>query len=116
MSQTIHELIRNARIQQNLSIQTLSKLSGVSASHISRIERRTRNPSLKTLRKLAPFLQIDYYTLIKSANFSEDREEMQLDIEELFRSNLLFFQGKPIDEEVKQKILEMLYEKDKKKD
>lgn len=53
------DMFRDLRIEKGLSIQKLSALSGVSASHISRIESGKRNPSKKTLSKIAPHLSVE---------------------------------------------------------
>ncbi|MDH5695953.1 MAG: helix-turn-helix domain-containing protein [Dehalococcoidia bacterium] len=47
------ELVRQRRVIQSLTLQELSTRSGVSASHLGRIERGERFPSGSILRKLA---------------------------------------------------------------
>lgn len=47
------ELVRQRRVIQSLTLQELSTKSGVSASHLGRIERGERFPSGSILRKLA---------------------------------------------------------------
>lgn len=68
MSLTIHDQIKEMRMEKKLSIQELSNLSGVSASHISRIERSDRKPSPATLEKLAGSLEVSYVLLLEIAN------------------------------------------------
>lgn len=46
---TISEFMKNIRVDSNLSISELSKLSGISASAISRIERGQREPLFSTV-------------------------------------------------------------------
>lgn len=45
--------IIDARISQNLTQKELAKRTGIAASEISKLERGTRNPSIKLLQKLA---------------------------------------------------------------
>ncbi|MBA7684728.1 hypothetical protein ES703_93135 [subsurface metagenome] len=47
------EIIRQQRVSMPLTLQKLSALSGVSASHLGRIENGERFPSASTLRKIA---------------------------------------------------------------
>lgn len=53
-----------ARISQNLTQKELSERTGIAQTEISRIERGTRNPSIKVLQKLAKgmgmYLQIHF--------------------------------------------------------
>lgn len=95
----IHEFIQSCRIEQRLSIQELAKRSGVSASHISRIERSNRKPSPETLEKLAPHLNVEYVKLLEVANLLEKKEKQIVHLEEVLRHPRLFLNGEPIDEE-----------------
>jgi transcriptional regulator with XRE-family HTH domain len=47
------ELIRQARLMQRLTLKDLSAKSGVSGSHLGRVERGERYPSGAILRKIA---------------------------------------------------------------
>ena len=51
--------IREIREQKHLSQQKLSKLSGVSSSHIGYIENGEREPTISVLCKLAKALNVD---------------------------------------------------------
>lgn len=61
---TVVQAIMNARLQQGLTQKQLSEKTGISQADISRIERGTANPSLKTLQRIATALgrkvQIDF--------------------------------------------------------
>lgn len=48
--------IMDARIEQGLTQQKLSELSGISQADISRLEGGTANPSLKTMQRIAAAL------------------------------------------------------------
>ena len=54
----IGEKLRNARIDQNLSLRELAAKTDVSASLLSQIENEKANPSVRTLHSLADALAI----------------------------------------------------------
>ncbi len=57
--------IREIREKQDLSQEKLSKLSGVSASHIGYIENGEREPTISVLCKIARALKVDIKDLFK---------------------------------------------------
>jgi len=60
------EVIRQQRITMPLTLQQLASMSGVSASHLGRIERGERFPSASILRKVAQplgFKEDELFTL-----------------------------------------------------
>lgn len=105
MELNIHEFIQQCRIEQKLSIQELSKRSGVSASHISRIERANRRPSPETLEKLAPHLQVEYVKLLEVANLLEKKEKQVIHLEEVLSHPKLCLNGEIINEELRNFLL-----------
>jgi transcriptional regulator with XRE-family HTH domain len=78
---SIAKIIKEQRKRIPLSLNQLSKLSGVSLSHLGRIEQGQRQPSTHTLQKIAKPLGFDLYELLVAAghllpdpsNFSEER-------------------------------------------
>lgn len=58
-------LIKEARTKNNMTLATLSKLSGISKGHLSKIEREERNPSLYTMVQIALALKVDIKELYK---------------------------------------------------
>ena len=58
-------LIKEARLAQNMSLATLSKLSGISKGHLSKIEREEREPKIGTLIQIARALKVDIKELYK---------------------------------------------------
>lgn len=62
-------MLRLQRITLQLTLQELTDRSGISASHIGRIERGERFPSAKVLRKLAHHLQYDENELFTLAGY-----------------------------------------------
>lgn len=58
-------LVKEARLAQNMSLATLSKLSGISKGHLSKIEREEREPRIGTLIQIAMALKVDIKELYK---------------------------------------------------
>ena len=58
-------LIKEVRIAKNMSLATLSKLSGISKGHLSKIEREEREPKIGTLIQIALALKVDIKELYK---------------------------------------------------
>lgn len=58
-------LIKEARLARNMSLATLSKLSGISKGHLSKIEREEREPRIGTLIQIAMALKVDIKELYK---------------------------------------------------
>ena len=66
----IEILIRKIRQKQNMSLETLSKLSGISKGHLSKIERQERDPKLTTIILISKALKVDITELYKIRNQS----------------------------------------------
>ena len=64
----IEILIRKIRQEQNMSLETLSKLSGISKGHLSKIERQERDPKLTTIILISKALKVDITELYKIRN------------------------------------------------
>lgn len=62
-------IIKQQRVALSLTLQELSAASGVSASHLGRIERGDRFPSAHILRKIARPLSFDEDELFTLAGF-----------------------------------------------
>ncbi len=79
----IGQIIKGQRKSIPLSLKQLSGLSGVSISHLGRIEQGLRQPSTRTLQKIAEPLGFDLYELLVIAGhllpdpstFSEEQRE-----------------------------------------
>ena len=77
------EILRQQRVTLPLTLQELSGMSGVSPSHLGRIERGERFPSASILRKLAKplgFEEDELFTLAgylspQSSGIADDRAE-----------------------------------------
>lgn len=73
-------ILKNRRKEKGLRLVDVSKLSGVSMAHITRIERGERFPTGRTLRKLAEPLGFSELELYKLAGFiSRDATDDRLD-------------------------------------
>ena len=73
--------LKEARKTQGLSLDSLSKLSGVSNSMISQIERAETNPTVVTILRLTNALKVDFSGLI------EDEISNQNPIKQLMRAD-----------------------------
>jgi len=80
---SLGDIVRQQRLMQLLTLQELAAKSGVSASHLGRIERGERFPSAPILRKIAKplgFEEEELFTLAgylsaQSAAIAEKRRE-----------------------------------------
>lgn len=70
--------LKDARRGQGLSLDAVAKLSGVSRSMVSQIERGESSPTIATLWNLTRALQVDFAGLLEESA-SEDRIEVLRD-------------------------------------
>lgn len=110
MKRNIHSYLRESRIEQGLSIQELSTLSGISASHISRIERGKRKPSPHTLKKIAPYLRVDYIQLLKIADLVDNDNPELVKLDEVLKQTDLLYKSKKVSPDMIDKIIKILEE------
>jgi transcriptional regulator with XRE-family HTH domain len=68
-NQEIGKIIKQRRVKVPLTLQELAAKSGVSASHLGRIERGTRYPSGHVLRKIAKPLEFEEGELFALAGY-----------------------------------------------
>lgn len=61
----IEILVRKIRLKQNMTLETLAELSGISKGHLSKIERQEREPKLSTIIQIALALKVDIEELYK---------------------------------------------------
>ena len=55
----IEILVREIRLKQNMTLENLAVLSGISKGHLSKIERQERAPKLSTMIMIAKALKVD---------------------------------------------------------
>lgn len=58
-------LLKQIREERQMSLEKLSRLSGVSTSHLNYIEKQQRDPTLTVLIKIAKALNIDVKNLYR---------------------------------------------------
>jgi transcriptional regulator with XRE-family HTH domain len=68
-SRDIGSIVRQLRVRADISRVQLGAASGVSTSHLTRIENGQRFPSAKVLRKIAPHLHIGEVELLSLAGY-----------------------------------------------
>ena len=61
----IEILLKEVRLKKNITLEELSKLSGISKGHLSKIERQERDPKISTLIQIATALNVDVDELYK---------------------------------------------------
>lgn len=59
MKRSVGERVRAARLERNLSLSELARLSGVAKATVSNIEAGTANPTVDTLAQFAGALRVD---------------------------------------------------------
>ena len=71
--------LKAARREQGLSLDAVARLSGVSRSMVSQIERGESSPTIATLWNLTRALQVDFAGLLDSANSPPRIETLRAD-------------------------------------
>lgn len=66
------QILKQQRLSVSLTLHQLSSVSGVSGSHLGRIERGNRFPSSRTLRKVAKPLGLDEVELLRLGDYLSD--------------------------------------------
>ena len=69
----LNKMLKQQRVMMSLTLTKLAEKSGVSSSHLGRIERGERFPSGRTLRKLAKPLGFEETELFTLANYLSPR-------------------------------------------
>lgn len=97
--------IRKLRKEKNLTLEELSKKTGLSLSYISLIERGLKNPSLKALEKIAECFGINPAIFFIENEEIEEKES----IEVFLRANT------NLDEEERKMIIQLIESLERKK-
>jgi len=97
-NQNLGKLIKEERLIRGLTLQQLSERSGVSSSHIGRIERGERFPSAHILRKIAQPLGFEQDELLLYAGYLSPRKEGEDSAKEI-RGGLDPYVAKVLSEE-----------------
>ena len=64
----VARLLREERLRQQLSLNQLAKMAGLSQQMVSYVEREMRGPTLETLLVLCDALEIELWRLLKAAS------------------------------------------------
>lgn len=103
-----HDYLRDTRISLGLSISKLSELTGISTSHISRIESGKRKPSLEALELLANWLELDFKETVKQAGMLEKAASSIYELPEILLQKHLYIKNKLIDETLRKELIQMI--------
>lgn len=76
---SIGKLVRDRRVSMGLSIQAVADKTGISGSHLSRIEGGERRPSGQVLQKLAKPLSFEESELMLAAGYFTERPKADRD-------------------------------------
>ena len=80
-TQNLGSIVRRQRNRLGITLLDLSKESGVSVSHLGRIENAQRYPSTTVLRKIAKPLNIDENELFNLAGYLPGEKPKTTDLE-----------------------------------
>jgi len=61
-------LLKEVREKKKVSLEQLSKLTGISTSHLNYIERQEREPTISMLCRIAIALKVDIKELFRVVN------------------------------------------------
>lgn len=74
--------IRDLRMKKGMSLTELAKLSGISKSYLSFIERgKQTNPSIEVIEKISKALSVDLQSLLTSNKLQKQIDPQNLDKE-----------------------------------
>ena len=73
------KMLRQRRLMAELTLSELAAKSGVSQSHLARIERGNRLPSGKVLRKIAKALKLDESQLLIIAGYLSPQPSQEVE-------------------------------------
>lgn len=95
LSAALGENLKKIRTQRNLTLDSVSELTGISKSMLGQIERGVANPTLSTLWKISNGLKVPYSSLIKLPNKEEgvlsESDVMVITTEDTLYENVHFF-------------------------
>lgn len=87
-SDDLGEIIRRARVMHRLTLNRLGTISGVSSSHLGRIERGERYPSGTILRKIAEPIGFEEAELMTMAGYLTPLDPTAVDIQPRYGKGL----------------------------
>ena len=87
--ENVGAIIKRQRVMKPLTLQELAAISGVSPSHLGRIERGERFPSARILRKIAKPLGFDEDELFTLAGYLSPQPSMVAEADSGYRGGQL---------------------------
>lgn len=97
--------IRDLRMKRGISLTELARLSGVSKSYLSFIERgKQTNPSIEVIEKIAKALKIDIQSLLTTQNKQSQTVDIDKDVIQL----AIEMSNSNIDKEKLRQLIELL--------
>lgn len=67
--------LKKVREDLNLSLRQADKLTGISRSYLSQLERGAHEPQFRTLQKLAKFYNVPLMNFFKEAGYLDHEDE-----------------------------------------
>lgn len=104
-SENIGEILKTARLNGNMLLKDVSKLSNLSSGYISRIENGSSRPSLESLKSLCNIYSLNINDYIDN---TEDNEFNSFDIKDFLLNNDLTYKDKNIPIKTKLNILRFI--------
>lgn len=103
-------MLKFLRNKKELSLAQLSKLTGISASYISRIEEgQRRAPSFPIIEKLASVLGVSVVTLLDVASSEDERSEASTISQLIYSNNIkLTEDGELLSTGAKEQLVELI--------
>lgn len=89
----IGEILKSSRLNGNMLLKDVSKLSNLSSGYISRIENGSSIPSLEALKSLCNIYSLDINDYVDS---TYDNKLNSLDIKDFLLNNNLAYKGEDI--------------------
>lgn len=95
LSAALGDNFKKIRLQRNLTLDSVSEITGISKSMLGQIERGVANPTLSTLWKISNGLKVPYSSLIKLPNSEEgvlsESDVMVITTDDKLYENVHFF-------------------------
>lgn len=102
-------IIRNRRLELNMSLKNIEELTGISPSYINRIEKGQRKaPSYGIIEQLAEALNLPVSKLTNVPKSKTDESGSDLSLQEMILSSKFTLNGKKVSKESKEKMVDMI--------
>lgn len=88
--------LKQERLSKNLSLKDLEDITGISSSHIHRIENNNRKPSIRVIEKLARALNIPNELFLEKMNLENIHMPKSKELLDIISSNQFLVNGKSL--------------------